>query len=64
MADTTNWATIMAGVVLIILSLVGGAVTIIEPSTLSFKDYVDALEKAIIGIGILGVGRGIASAGR
>jgi hypothetical protein len=62
--DATNWATIMVGVVLVIVAGVGGVVTVVEPSTLSFKDYVDALEKVIIGIGILGVGRGVASAGR
>ncbi len=62
--DQANAATIMVGIVLVIVAGVGGVITIIEPKTLSFKDYVDALEKIIIGIGILGVGRGLASAGR
>ena len=62
--DNANAATIMVGIVLVIVAGIGGVITIVEPSTLSFKDYVDALEKIIIGIGILGVGRGLAAAGR
>lgn len=62
--NVANAATIMVGVVLVIVAGIGGVITIIEPSTLSFKDYVDALEKMVVGIGILGVGRGVASAGR
>ena len=49
---------------MVIVAGVGGVITIVEPSTLNFKDYVDALEKVIVGVGILGVGRGLASAGR
>jgi hypothetical protein len=62
--DTANAATIMVGIVLVVVAGVGGIVTVVEPDTLSFKDYVDALEKLVVGIGILGVGRGLASAGR
>jgi hypothetical protein len=62
--DTANAATFMVGIVLVLVAGVGGVITIVEPSTLNFRDYVDALEKLIVGIGILGVGRGLASAGR
>jgi hypothetical protein len=62
--DTSNAATFMVGIVLAIVAGIGGVITIVEPSTLSFKDYVDALEKLIVGVGILGVGRGLAAAGR
>lgn len=62
--DKTNAATVMVGIVLVIVAGIGGVITIVQPSTLSFKDYVDALEKLVVGIGILGVGRGLASAGR
>jgi hypothetical protein len=62
--DKANAATIMVGIVLVIVAGIGGVITAVHPSTLSFKDYVDALEKIIIGIGILGVGRGLSSAGK
>jgi hypothetical protein len=59
-----NAATIMVGIVLVIVAGVGGAVTILQPSTLSFGEYVDALKTLVLGVGILAVGRGLASAGR
>jgi hypothetical protein len=44
--------------------LVGGVVVIVHPDTLSFDQYVDALSKLAIGVGILwrrpGAGRGAA----
>jgi hypothetical protein len=62
--DTAPAATVMVAIVVVLVAGVGGVITIIEPKTLSFKEYVDALEKLIVGIGILGVGRGLAVAGR
>lgn len=62
--DTTNIATLMVGIVVIIVAGIGGIVTIVEPTTLNFASYVDALEKLIVGVGLLAVGRGVASAGR
>jgi hypothetical protein len=42
-----------------IVAVVGGAVTITSPDSLSFNDYLDAVAAFAIGVGILGVGRGI-----
>lgn len=47
-----------------IVAIVGGVVTITTPGTLSFNDYLDALAAFAIGVGILGVGRGINSASK
>jgi len=45
----------------VIAALAGAVVTIVEPTTLSFDDYLGKL--AVFG-GALGIGRGIAAAGR
>jgi hypothetical protein len=63
MKDTLPWATIFAGVVLLIVAGVGGAVVIINPATLAFDDYVKALSDLAVGVGLVAVGRGITKAG-
>ena len=42
-----------------IVAVVGGIVTLTNPGSLSFNDYLDAVAAFAIGVGILGVGRGI-----
>ena len=62
--DTSNVATILVAVLVLIVAGVGGAVVIVHPDTLSFKQYVDALTALAVAVGILGVGRGLAKRGR
>jgi hypothetical protein len=48
----------------VFVTVVGGVITIVQPSTLSFATYVNVLQKMVVGVGILGVGRGVAAAGK
>jgi hypothetical protein len=48
-------------VVFVLAALAGAIVTVVEPTTLSFEDYLTKL--SVFG-GALGIGRGIAAAGR
>lgn len=57
-------ATILVGVAVLIVVIAGALVTIINPDSLSFDQYLDALSKAAIGAGALGIGRGILGAGK
>lgn len=52
-------ATILQVVLTAIVAVVGGVITIINPDTLSFEDYVKFLGVLSVGNGLLGVGRGI-----
>ena len=47
----------------VLAAVAGGVVTVVEPDTLSFAEYLDRLEKFALALGILGVGRGIRAAG-
>jgi hypothetical protein len=65
LTDTKPWATIALLSLVVIVAGVGGAVVIWgNPGVLSFERYIDLLKSFAIAIGILGVGRGIASYGR
>lgn len=52
-------ATVIQVIVTVLVALVGGIVTIFNPATLSFEDYVKFLGVLSVGNGLLGVGRGI-----
>jgi len=58
------WATLFAGLLLVIVAVVGGVIVIVEPSTLSFGDYSNDLSKLAVGIGLVAVGRGVTAAGK
>lgn len=62
--ETPPIATIIVGVIVVIVVLSGAIVTIVNPDALSFPQYLDALVKAAIGAGALGIGRGILGAAR
>jgi hypothetical protein len=62
--ETAPIATIIVGVIVVIVVLSGAIVTIVNPDALSFQQYLDALVKAAIGAGALGIGRGILGAAR
>jgi hypothetical protein len=63
--DTLPWATIIMGALVLIAAAVGGAVVIWgKPGALSFQEYLNMLKTFAVAVGILGVGRGIASYGR
>lgn len=47
--------------VFLVYAAVGGVLTIIEPETLSFQEYS---ERLVIFGGLVGLGRGIAAAGK
>jgi hypothetical protein len=59
----TSWgpATVLVVAVIVIVVAAGAVVTVVNPDTLSFSDYLDTLSKAAIGAGVLGVGRGLLS---
>lgn len=62
--DKLPWGTILGGLIVLIGAGIGGAITIIEPETLSFSDYVSSLGELAIGVGLVTVGRGAAKAGK
>lgn len=56
------WATVVLVALVVIAALVGGGVVIWgEPGALTFKQYLDDLEKFAIAVGILSIGRGVRS---
>jgi hypothetical protein len=62
--DSMPWATIMMGVLVGIAAIAGAVVVIVHPSALNFQQYLDILKNFAIAVGIVGVGRGIASYGK
>lgn len=58
------WATISAGLIVVIAAVAGGVVVIVGKSSLNFSDYVDALSKLAVGVGLVAVGRGINKQGK
>ncbi len=62
--DKLPWATIVGGIIVIIVALVGGAIALFDSDTLSFKDYVDSLSDLAVGVGLVAVGRGVTKAGK
>lgn len=61
--DKLPWATIFAGIVLVLVAVVGGVIVIFGDDALSFDTYVKALSDLAIGLGLVAVGRGITKAG-
>lgn len=53
---------VVVGIVAVV-ALCGGVLVIVHPETLSFQQYSDDLQKLAVGVGLLGVGRGIAHHG-
>ena len=62
--DSMPWATIMMAVLVGIAAIAGAVVVVIHPSSLDFQQYLDILKNFAIAVGIVGVGRGIASYGK
>jgi hypothetical protein len=59
------WATAALIFLTLVAALVGGAVVIWgDPGALSFKEYLDDLEKFAVAVGVLGIGRGVRSAAK
>lgn len=56
-------ATIVLAALAVIVAVVGGIIVVLGPQHgadgLTFNEYVDALSKFAIGVGLLGVGRGL-----
>lgn len=56
------WATFCTVALAFLVAVVGGAVVVFgDPGALSFESYTDTLSKFAIGVGLLGVGRGVRS---
>lgn len=51
----------LASIITVVLALVGGAVVIIHPETLSFDEYLTAMAPLV---GLVAVGRGIHANGK
>jgi hypothetical protein len=62
--DSLPWATIMTAVLVAIAAIAGGVVVIVNPDSLNFEQYLNVLKQFAIAVGIIGVGRGIASNGK
>ena len=62
--DSLPWATIMIAVLVAIAAIAGAVVVVTNPNSLSFQEYLDILKNFAIAVGIVGIGRGIASAGK
>lgn len=62
--DKLPWGTILGGIIVIIVAVVGGGIAYFEPETLTFKDYVSTLSDLAIGVGLVTVGRGVSKAGK
>lgn len=58
------WATACLVALTLIVAIVGGAVVIIGNSELNFEDYVKTLGAFAVGLGLLGIGRGIRANGK
>jgi hypothetical protein len=57
-------ATILTAVLVLVIALVGGVETILNPQVLGFESYVKALSAAAVASGVLGLGRGTHAAGQ
>lgn len=56
------WATFTAVAVTLIAALAGAGVVVFgDEGALNFSEYLDHLGKFVIGIGLLGIGRGVRS---
>jgi hypothetical protein len=62
--DSMPWATIMTAVLVAIAAIAGAVVVIRNPDSLSFQQYLDILKNFALAVGIVGIGRGIASFGK
>jgi hypothetical protein len=51
------------GLLVAIAALVGGVVTIVNPDTLNFEDYLDDLGKFAVALGVYAVGKGVLHGG-
>jgi hypothetical protein len=52
-------ATILTTILCVIVAGVGGAVTLLDPDQLAFKDYAETVSTFAIGVGLLAIGRGL-----
>jgi hypothetical protein len=64
LTDAKPWATIMTAILVGIAAIAGGAAVVFNPESLNFQEYLDVLQNFAIAVGIVGVGRGIASYGK
>jgi len=62
--DKLPWATVLAGVIVLFVAVVGAVLLFRGDSGLSFSDYVKALSDLAVGVGLVAVGRGITKAGK
>jgi DNA-binding transcriptional regulator of glucitol operon len=58
------WATIMTAILVAIAAIAGAVVVIRNPNSLSFQQYLDILKNFALAVGVVGIGRGIASFGK
>lgn len=63
--DFNEWGpvTVLLVILTVLVAIVGGLITIIQPETLSFEELLNDLQKFALALGVLGVGRGIKAAG-
>jgi hypothetical protein len=62
--DSMPWATIMTAVLVAFAAVAGAVVVIRNPNSLSFQQYLDILKNFALAVGVVGIGRGIASFGK
>lgn len=61
--DRLPIATLLVAVITILVAVVGGIVTLTNPSGLSFEEYVTLMTGLAGANGLLGIGRGILGSG-
>jgi hypothetical protein len=57
--DEWGPATACVLIIVAVAGLVGGAVVIIQPATLSFQEYLNEMKVFALAVGGLGIGRGL-----
>lgn len=64
--NTKDWgpATTLIVILVVIGALAGAVISIVNPDILSFDQLLNDLTKFVIGLGALGIGRGIMKAGK
>lgn len=59
-----NPITALMFAVFVIVALVGGVLLIVGQTAMTYEDYQNSLAKFAVAIGVLGVGKGLHSAGK
>src|SRR3954451_11675317 len=57
--ENTPWMTIIICLLAVLFTIVGGVVTLVQPQTLSFDEYLERTGQLALAVAALGVGRSL-----